>query len=717
VILTRFKAVWLAVIFRFVSNGSCTSSVYCLEIMASVGSGKKEKSMESMKNAIIAKLVMVVKTRPQHSKPSIISTKAIGELVDKVEEVVPGWIKKTAHLEKVRTYQSALQQAKNHDIDVKCLTTEEIDKRKVDKTKQKEEKKEKKEEWEELKIVHNQIKSEQIMLKNVNNSSTVMASWKSLRENRQRIFSDSPLCFVVPGHFTKRDGDDDLAGMNWRHDDLILAAQSSHPMVKKVTFFDMTGKGLPERCDEKKEDDEGVKGDALREILLRAVFKYMSPSDTTAVEKDVVAFMKNRVISSSIYDSCQVYGIVKRKEYVEEIVKMRTEEANKLILNQLEYNKCGLFFREVIRPGSNVAKNIKEDSIILWSKDNKSLTELTSICCEAGPGQAFIVYRPGEQAALGVRVMNGKIAQVREKMLKGDNLPNCLSMAVKGRLVYIVDGLPEAYDPRQVITYLGKKQWFVLQGNARNIKSTQLRVLADQEPPVRILPNAATGKHIFIYEEGKKMKEEVSVVVGDGEEDGNNKEKGKDENDEQKGMDWEPPPLFGEDDDDKGYGQQNTAKTLSPDCVNPTVRASCRQNSPLVNSSSSSSREMPKAVLSSSTSVCNAVPTECVKVGHAMTEEDRKRMDQMEDEMRELKNKMASLENNLTKNNEEIGNKFNMLEQQQQASNADIKNMFAQMMSEMSSIKATVTAAHVTPTVPEEQRKKPRVDSTAPMNN
>jgi hypothetical protein len=54
----------------------------------------------------------------------------MGELVERVEEVVPGWIKKTAHLEKVRTFQSALQQAKNHDIDVKCLTTEEIDKKK-----------------------------------------------------------------------------------------------------------------------------------------------------------------------------------------------------------------------------------------------------------------------------------------------------------------------------------------------------------------------------------------------------------------------------------------------------------------------------------------------------------------------------------------------------------------------------------------------------------
>ena len=88
---------------------------------------KKDKSMESMKNAIIAKLVMVAKTRPAHSKPSIISTKAMGELVDRVEEAVPGWVKKSAHLEKVRTFQSALQQAKNHDIDVKCLTTEESD--------------------------------------------------------------------------------------------------------------------------------------------------------------------------------------------------------------------------------------------------------------------------------------------------------------------------------------------------------------------------------------------------------------------------------------------------------------------------------------------------------------------------------------------------------------------------------------------------------------
>ena len=90
---------------------------------------KKEKSMDSMKAAIIAQLVMIVKTKPAHSKPSIISTKAMGELIDKVEERVPGWVKRTAHLEKVRTFQSALQQAKNHDIDVSCLTVEEGEKR------------------------------------------------------------------------------------------------------------------------------------------------------------------------------------------------------------------------------------------------------------------------------------------------------------------------------------------------------------------------------------------------------------------------------------------------------------------------------------------------------------------------------------------------------------------------------------------------------------
>ncbi len=50
--------------------------------------------MESMRAAIIAKLVMIVKTKPADSKPSIISTKAMSELIDKVEEAVPGWVKK-----------------------------------------------------------------------------------------------------------------------------------------------------------------------------------------------------------------------------------------------------------------------------------------------------------------------------------------------------------------------------------------------------------------------------------------------------------------------------------------------------------------------------------------------------------------------------------------------------------------------------------------------
>jgi hypothetical protein len=656
--------------------------------------------MEAMKSAITAKLVMVVKTRPAHCKPSVISTKAMGELIDKVEEAIPGWVKKTAHLEKMRTFQSALQQAKNHDIDIKCLTLEEIEKKNVAKSKKKEEKKEKKEEWEELMIVANQVQGEQIKFNSVNNSSTgiVMTTWKDLRENFHRVSSNLPLCFVVPGHFTKRDGDDEIAKMSWRHDDLIIAGQSSHPMVRKITMFDVTGKGLPERCGGEKENDEGVKGDALREVLLRAVYKYMSPQDKNEVEKDVVAFMKKKVISSNIYDSCQVYGIVKRNEYVEEIVKMKTDDANKLISMQIEHNKCGLFFREVIRPGSSVSMKIKEDSIILWSKENRSLNELASICTESAPGQAFIVFRPGEQSSLGIRVMNGRIAQVREKMLKGDSLPNSQSMAVKGRLVYIVDGLPEAFDPKEVITYLAKKQWFVLQGNGKNLKSSQLRVLADMAPPLKIYPNAATGKNIFIYEDGKKVKDD-SILVGGGQ------EKGEEKGDEQKGMDWEPPSLF-EEEEEESKKKDDLQNTKSRMAVAPSLSSSSSSPPPI--------RGAPMSATPASSN--RTIPGSMPSGGGHLLEDDRKRMDMMEKEMIDLKNKMSCLETNMTKNSEEISNKFNVLEQQQQSANVDIKNMFAQLMSEMGGLKATVVANVGMPVNNEEQRKKPRVDSPAPMN-
>ncbi len=140
-------------------------------------------------------------------------------------------------------------------------------------------------------------------------------------------------------------------------------------------------------------------------------------------------------------------------------MKMKTDAANSLIAAQLEHNRCGVFLREVIRPGSNVSSSIKEDSMILWAKDNKGIPELASICADTG--EAFIVFRPGEQSSLGIRVKNGRIAQVRARMLKGESLPNQQSMSVKGRLVYIVDGLPEAYDPKEVITYLSSQKRLV----------------------------------------------------------------------------------------------------------------------------------------------------------------------------------------------------------------------------------------------------------------
>jgi hypothetical protein len=544
-----------------------------------------------------------------------------------------------------------------------------------------------------LTIVANQIKCEQIKFNSVNNSSSgiVMTTWKNMRDNFQRISSSLPLCFVVPGHFTKRDGDEEIARMSWRHDELILAGLSSHPMMKKCTIIDITGKGLPEKCAGEKEDEEGVKGDALREVLLRAVYKFMSPQDKSEVEKDVVAFMKKKVIYNSIYESCQVYGIVKRNEYVEEIVKMKTVDANKLISTQLEHNKCGLFIREVIRPGSNVSKNIKEDSIILWSKENKGLQELATICGEAAPGQSFIVFRPGEQSSLGIRVSNGRIAQVREKMLKGNSLPNSQSMSVKGRFTYIVDGLPEAFDPREVITYLAKKQWYTLQGNGRNLKSSQLRVLADSPPPLKIYPNAATGKNIFIYEDGKKVKDEPQHVNGGKEKEGEN-------GDGKKEMDWEPPPLF-DNEDVEGREDKEHQSTVN------SVRKS-PQSPPWPSHASSSS----------SSSSSKAAPVSATSGGGGLMEEEKKRMDNMDKEMMDLKNKMKALESTMTKNNEEISNKFNVLEQQQQSANVDIKNMFAQLMAEMGGLKATMTANVSIPTNNEEQRKKQRVDSPAPMN-
>jgi hypothetical protein len=92
-------------------------------------------------------------------------------------------------------------------------------------------------------------------------------------------------------------------------------------------------------------------------------------------------------------------------------------------------------------------------------------------------------------------------------------------------------------------------------------------------------------------------------------------------------------------------------------------------------------------------------------------------MDLMEEEMKELKTKMASLESSLNKSNEEIGKKFTVIEQQQQAANVDIKNMFSQLIAEMSTVKATVIASNCTGPAAEEQRKKPRVDSPALMNS
>jgi hypothetical protein len=249
-----------------------------------------------------------------------------------------------------------------------------------------------------------------------------------------------------------------------------------------------------------------------------------------------------------------------------------------------------------------------------------------------------------------------------------------------------------------VVTYLGKKGWFVLVGSSKNLKSTQVRVLADQDPPSKIYPNVSTGKNIFIYEEGKKWKDDPTPGGEEDKEEEKN-EKEKDGSDETKKMDWEPPPLFGGEENGTQDDLQYPTKQAPPNASNAIKQAPLR---PLVSSASSSSSS-------------KAVPTVTSTVDEKRMEEERKRMDVMEKEMLDLKNKMSSLENNMNKNNEEISVKFNVLEQQQQAANVDIKSMFAQLISEMGAIKSTMsTSLSTTPT--EQERKKPRVDSPAPTN-
>ncbi len=104
------------------------------------------------------------------------------------------------------------------------------------------------------------MKADQIMYINVNNNSKgiCLTTWTNLRDF-QRITSNEPLCFVVPGHFVQREGDEDLDKLNWRHDELILSGKVGHPMAKKVTLFDITGRTPPEQIGGREEDDEGVK--------------------------------------------------------------------------------------------------------------------------------------------------------------------------------------------------------------------------------------------------------------------------------------------------------------------------------------------------------------------------------------------------------------------------------------------------------------------------
>ncbi len=135
-----------------------------------------------------------------------------------------------------------------------------------------------------------------------------------------------------------------------------------------------------------------------------------------------------------------------------------------------------------------------------------------------------------------------------------------------------------------------------------------MRVLADQPPPLKIYPNAATGKNIFIYEDGKKVKEEIQCVSGDKEKEGQNEE-------EKKGMDWEPPPLFGDEviDGKEGFGVQKSTNLSQTPHVPPLA-------SSLQPSSSSNFRHGPST-----------------SDGLNKMEEERKRMDMMEKEMMDSK--------------------------------------------------------------------------------
>ncbi len=230
----------------------------------------------------------------------------------------------------------------------------------------------------------------------------------------------------------------------------------------------------------------------------------------------------------------------------------------------------------------------------------------------------------------------------------------------------------------------------MLQGNAKGCKTSQMRVLADQGPPSRIYPNAATGRNIFIYEDGKKSKEETTPRNGDVDKAGDEKEKGEDD-----GMLWEPPPLFEEEQEPLKGGEVSTGKVLQKTPVRPGPKAS------------------------PSTSSASAPVYKEINRMNGMAEEDKKRMEVMEKDMEELKNKLSSLEGSMARSNEELNSKMTTLEQQQHSSNVDIKAMFAQLITEIGVIKSTVStasASNAVVTEQEKERKKARVDPPTPTN-
>jgi hypothetical protein len=308
-----------------------------------------------------------------------------------------------------------------------------------------------------------------------------MTTLTQLIELVKAVRSSKVLVIAIPGTFdpsTLRDDDTRslLTDISRAVCQIVAVDVVGQPCTRTATLFSI-GADKPYRRPTAAAEVT-FSSDAMRELTVAAVLGHMKETDRKMVKRDpkslILKMLENMGIDGKERAGVDLHAFRDRGEEVEAVCAAKKEVAEKILRQQRPANGAGIFIRECVRAGSDVAK-----APVVWFPQGTTIGEAMAKAELVAKGTPLAWAK---SMGIGVRVAAGDLLRkARSIILKEENRPTEKAMEVRGTDAWIISNLPLGFDKSEVLCVLAEWGWPVLEGRSMRSK-TEMRVLADVAP-------------------------------------------------------------------------------------------------------------------------------------------------------------------------------------------------------------------------------------------